>query len=438
MTSYYTPTGNPTAAARGTSSPVRDEFQLVADGINAAQTAINLKAPIASPTFTGVPAAPTAAVGTNTTQLATTAFVASTAMAAALPTQSGNAGKFVKTDGSVASWAVVGITRSARTSNTVLGLADARSLIDVTSGSFTQTFAAVATLGADWLCYFRNSGTGDITLDPNASETIDGLTSFVVYPGETRLIQCDGAAFRSVVLSPFSRTFTAGGTFTKPPGYSYFAGLLWAGGGSGAKTTSGGANGATGGSGGACVPFMLPASIVGATETITIGALAAGPTTSTTGTNGNNSTFGALVTSYGGLGGANSAIGVGGGGTMGVGSGSTGGAPNGGASGTDSSFGGGGGGNSAAGGKSVYGGGASGGGSGAGGAALYGGGGGGAHASAVVGAGGASTFGGAGGAAVAAASGVDGTAPAGGGGGTNTGTKAGDGARGELRVWGVA
>lgn len=34
-----------------------------------------LKAPIASPTFTGVPAAPTATAGTNTTQLATTAFV---------------------------------------------------------------------------------------------------------------------------------------------------------------------------------------------------------------------------------------------------------------------------------------------------------------------------------------------------------------------------
>jgi len=32
-------------------------------------------APVASPTFTGTPAAPTAAVGTNTTQVATTAFV---------------------------------------------------------------------------------------------------------------------------------------------------------------------------------------------------------------------------------------------------------------------------------------------------------------------------------------------------------------------------
>jgi|CXWL01.1.fsa_nt_gi hypothetical protein len=38
-------------------------------------TADNLKAPLASPSLTGTPTAPTAAAGTNTTQLATTAFV---------------------------------------------------------------------------------------------------------------------------------------------------------------------------------------------------------------------------------------------------------------------------------------------------------------------------------------------------------------------------
>ena len=41
-----------------------------------ADAAIALKADIASPTFTGTPAAPTAGAGTSTTQLATTAFVA--------------------------------------------------------------------------------------------------------------------------------------------------------------------------------------------------------------------------------------------------------------------------------------------------------------------------------------------------------------------------
>ena len=41
----------------------------------AQQSALNLKAPLASPALTGTPTAPTAAAGTNTTQLATTAFV---------------------------------------------------------------------------------------------------------------------------------------------------------------------------------------------------------------------------------------------------------------------------------------------------------------------------------------------------------------------------
>jgi len=41
----------------------------------ATQTALNTKAPVASPLFTGTPAAPTATTGTNTNQLATTAFV---------------------------------------------------------------------------------------------------------------------------------------------------------------------------------------------------------------------------------------------------------------------------------------------------------------------------------------------------------------------------
>ena len=41
----------------------------------AGQTALNLKANIASPTFTGTPLAPTASAGTSTTQIATTAFV---------------------------------------------------------------------------------------------------------------------------------------------------------------------------------------------------------------------------------------------------------------------------------------------------------------------------------------------------------------------------
>ena len=62
-------------------------------------------APLASPALTGTPTAPTAAANTNTTQVATTAFVTSALSTSGLPSQSGNNGKFLTTNGSSASWA---------------------------------------------------------------------------------------------------------------------------------------------------------------------------------------------------------------------------------------------------------------------------------------------------------------------------------------------
>ena len=59
-------TGDPLKIVSGTE--INDEF-------NAIQTAVNTKADLNSPTLTGVPSAPKAAAGTNTTQLATTSFV---------------------------------------------------------------------------------------------------------------------------------------------------------------------------------------------------------------------------------------------------------------------------------------------------------------------------------------------------------------------------
>jgi hypothetical protein len=94
----------------------------------------------------------------------------------------GTSGQLLKSNGvSAPSWVTFSstptIVRSVRTSNTILGAADASTLIAITSGTFTQTFTAAATLGSGWFCYIQNAGTGDITLDPDASELIDGLTS---------------------------------------------------------------------------------------------------------------------------------------------------------------------------------------------------------------------------------------------------------------------
>ena len=58
-----------------TATVADDSHNHVIGNVDGLQTALNAKAPLASPTLTGTPKAPTATAGTNTTQIATTAFV---------------------------------------------------------------------------------------------------------------------------------------------------------------------------------------------------------------------------------------------------------------------------------------------------------------------------------------------------------------------------
>lgn len=360
--------------------------------------------------------------------------------------------------GTLSSWVVVAASataetpafggRSVRTSNTVLTSGDLGKLIDITSGTFTQTFTAAATLGPNWFCYLRNSGTGDITLDPNGSELIDGLTSYVMYPGETRLVTCDGTGFYTIVLTGYYRTFTATGTWVKPPGYAAHSGFLWGGGGGG--TCSNGAY-SGGGGGGACTPFTRGQSTLPASVTVTIGAGGIGGGTGASGASGGTSSFyGAYA--YGG-GGSYLGNPGGGGGSLGAGA-STSGTNKGGmpantpvnaASPHSDGFGGGAGTSDQTeqrGGSAAYGGG---GGGLRGGHSMFGGaGGGGGIPPGTFGDGGISWFGGGNGGdglyGVTSGTAGAGIAPGGGGGtcSASSGSAVGGaGARGELRIWGV-
>lgn len=87
-----------------------------------------------------------------------------------------------------------------RTSNTILGVSDRGKTI-LASGTWTQTFTAVATLGDGWFVQIRNTGTGLITLDPNASEQIDGATTLRLMPGASCIVVCDGSSLRAVGLN---------------------------------------------------------------------------------------------------------------------------------------------------------------------------------------------------------------------------------------------
>ncbi len=188
---------------------------------------------------------------------------------------------------------------------------DRGKLVQVTTGTGTLAFTAAATLGATFFCQIKNAGTGNVTLNPDGTETIDGLTSWILYPGGTIQLFCDGTNFFSTLLSPMQVTYDASDTFTTP-GVGTWAEIEgWGAGGSGARGTAAETGG---GGGGGYTARKILRSALGATETGTIGAGGASRTSNSDGATGGNSTFGAHLTAYGGGGGDNAGNGGGGGG----------------------------------------------------------------------------------------------------------------------------
>lgn len=204
----------------------------------------------------------------------------------------------------------------SRSSNTILGTADKGKTIDITA-AITQTFEADETLGDGWWVILRNAtddGTTVVTLNPAGTETIDGLTTVTMYSGEARMIFCNGAGgnFNSVLLEGGFARFTADGDFIVPHGITQ-ATIECIGGGGGA---GGGASfnassvcqGGSGGGGGARTRIEIGAAQLGnpgdtiAVDVATGGTGGAGGTGAggSNGTAGGNTTFGSVLTGYGG------------------------------------------------------------------------------------------------------------------------------------------
>ena len=129
----------------------------------------------------------------------------------------------------------------------------------------------------------------------------------------------DGAAWATIGNNV--QTFTADGTWTKPPGCtstSIVAGIAVGGGGGGGSGRMGlGATyrgGGGGGGAGSRVVFSNLASLWAATETVTVGAggaggaAAAANTNGTAGTNGADATIGGQVRARGGRGGGGGTV----------------------------------------------------------------------------------------------------------------------------------
>lgn len=68
----------------GTAGTALDTLGELADATASLQSQIDLRATIADPTFTGIPSAPTAALSTSTTQIATTEFAVREALTKAV------------------------------------------------------------------------------------------------------------------------------------------------------------------------------------------------------------------------------------------------------------------------------------------------------------------------------------------------------------------
>jgi hypothetical protein len=199
------------------------------------------------------------------------------------------------------------------------------------TGTFTLTTLAAATLGAGWWCWVVNNGTGTITIDPNASETIRfpggpqtaPTTMTLPYSGSTEgpynvsgiLLWTDGGNFFVLATSEThgSVTFTGNGTWTAPAGVTTaFITGAGAGGGAAGSTVVNHIGG--GGGGGGHARRTRVACVPGTAYTVTIGTAGTGGVNATGGA-GSATSIGALLTLNGGgagvLGGAGGAGGTG-------------------------------------------------------------------------------------------------------------------------------
>lgn len=99
--------------------------------------------------------------------------------------------------GTIAATATATLTISNKTSAYTIVSGDNGKIINCTSGTFTVSLTAASSLGSGFNCWIWNTGTGAITIDPNSSETIDGVSTLILRQGEGTQIVCDGTNWQT-------------------------------------------------------------------------------------------------------------------------------------------------------------------------------------------------------------------------------------------------
>lgn len=82
------------------------------------------------------------------------------------------------------------------------------------SAAATHALTAAATLASGWWCMVLADG-GDVTVDPNSSEQINGATTITVSDGTAAIISCDGSAFYAAVIGSPAASQTQAGVVEK-------------------------------------------------------------------------------------------------------------------------------------------------------------------------------------------------------------------------------
>lgn len=94
-------------------------------------------------------------------------------------------------------------TTSVKTSTFTVNVEDLGKTF-LCSGTYTINLLAAASAGNGFVVVIRNNGSGILTIDPNSSETVDGLTTLTVPPAWSYELICTGSAWQTV-LSTASR-----------------------------------------------------------------------------------------------------------------------------------------------------------------------------------------------------------------------------------------
>jgi len=231
-------TGGGSLAANRTISSDTSVLRTVANSysLSGMQTKLNNYALLASPVLTGTPTAPTATVGTNTTQIATTAFVlansstvsgANPSATAGTSAVNGYAATFMRSDAApkvdstvfqtVANFFPKGDTRYAKISGTTNNVSSINvpGLINVNQSLSYSVPSGGALLRINpWSFYRTGTGSVDVSLTYNDLGGSSHTVSFGSISSGTPVTNASSTIIQAQSLSTIQISWTVTGTIT--------------------------------------------------------------------------------------------------------------------------------------------------------------------------------------------------------------------------------